>query len=56
MESKIEGYKLVPDIDGCKGCVFCNAESCPLDFDNEDCLKYDAIYVSADTEIEISKK
>ena len=55
MESKIAGYKLVPDIDGCRGCAFCNAESCPLDYDNEDCLNEGAIYVPADTSIEVPK-
>ena len=55
MESRIAGYKLVPEMSGCIGCSFHGAESCPLDFSNNDCFSKHAIYVPADTAIEVLK-
>ena len=59
MESKIAGYKLVPEIEvilNCKGCYFDNqTKGCTILDNNQDCLKYKAIYVPADTAIEVPK-
>lgn len=55
MESKIAGYKLVPSFNDCEGCSFAKYDECPEYFCNDDCYKFNAIYVPADTEIEVPK-
>ena len=58
MESKIAGYKLVPETNGCEGCVYykskfiCNRNQVEI----LDChVGNGFIYVPADTAIEVPK-
>lgn len=60
MESRIVGYKLVPEINDCDGCAFENNRNCPLNKSiNLDCIGFESgknyIYVPADTAIEVPK-
>ena len=59
MESKIAGYKLVPEINLCEGCAYENNVNCPLYKDsNLDCVAdgiLGFIYVPIDTSIEVPK-
>ena len=60
MESRIKGYKLVPELEiteNCDGCVFNDRNKlwCDTLKQNTDCIIFDAIYVPSDTSIEVPK-
>lgn len=57
MESKIKQHKLVPETNGCEGCAFFKMfKPCPIDYGFLDCFDKHAIYVPADTAIEVPKE
>ena len=57
MESKIAGYKLVPEIKDCEGCYFYFKKECPWVYgSNCDCIISNSIYVPADTAIKVPKE
>lgn len=58
MESRVKGYKLVPQLDGCRFCTFDKGKFMCRRSDIEilDCNYFDAIYVPSYTAIEVPKQ